>query len=646
MENAAHYFILSQQTPKGDSYMRSSVGKAVRSVLLVALGFWTSSCSTSPASHSSTGSAAQVPTQLAKDLIGTWVLVGEPGNADEIAGSRLKFLTGRYWTITEADPTTGLTIYHHGGTYTLEGDKYTETVEYANPSTSNLINQSFQFAIKIDGDTLTQTGIGNPWTEKWKRAVPKGAVATAMKPKVLTVTVMNSDGRPLTNVTVVCVGPDAHAILNGTVLDGGDERLQTDSKGQFSIPLGSPDLVLVSTDKGFSLSHSWDLAKKPTMILLPWGRIEGVLVNRNRPVSNQRLMLMLDWRCLGGNIFDRLWTTNEVTTDSQGRFTFEPAPPMGLCLSGIERSTNIWYDLGHFEVQPGQISNLRLATNGRIVSGRVEATPDLPRNLDLNSCEIWLKPVSARQRVIPALPKEVDTIEKRTTWWEDWYRSDAGQIVFPPLDKRGSPLTVQSNGDFMSEIVVAPGRYWINGSLIQNRKKVGKIDQYVDIAWGDDSDTPYDLGKIMLKPALQAGDLAPGINTKTLDDKPLKLSNFRGKYVLLDFWATWCGPCRAEMPNLKNVYESFGNDRHFAMISLSLDSEPSQPKGYIEANKVGWEQVFLGDWNLDSVTKAFEVDSIPSIWLIGPDGKIIARGLRGSKIKETVAAALGNAERE
>jgi thiol-disulfide isomerase/thioredoxin len=613
-------------------------------VLLVTLGFWTCSCSTSPAGHSSTGSTAQAPTQLAKNLTGTWVLVGEAGNADEIPSSRLKFLTGGYWTITEADPNTGLTINHHGGTYTLEGDKYTETVEYANPSTSNLIGQSFQFAIKIDGDTLTQTGIGNPWTEKWKRAVPKGTVGTVMKPKVLTVTVINPDGKPLANVTVVCVGPDAHAILNDTALDGGGERLQTDSKGQFSIPLDAPKLFLVSTDKGFSLSPSSDLAKNPTMTLMPWGRIEGVLVNRSRPVSNQRVLLMLDWRCIGGNVSDTFWTTNQVTTDSRGRFIFEHVPPVGLCLNGVERSKNIWDDLGHFEVQPGQVRNIRLTTNGRLISGRVESTPDMPGNLDLNSCEIWLKPITARKGVIPALPKEIDTIEKRTAWWEDWYRSEEGQLVFPPLDKRGSSLTVLSNGDFMSEIVVAPGRYWINGSLVQNRKKVGKIDQYVDIAWGGDSDAPYDLGRIMLKPALQAGDLAPEISTKTLDDKPLKLSDFHGKYVLLDFWATWCGPCRAEMPNLKKVYETFRSDPRFAMISLSLDSDRSQPKGYIEANKVGWEQVFLGDWNLDSVTKAFEVDSIPSIWLIGPDGKIIARGLRGSKIKETIAAALGSAE--
>ena len=203
-------------------------------------------------------------------------------------------------------------------------------------------------------------------------------------------------------------------------------------------------------------------------------------------------------------------------------------------------------------------------------------------------------------------------------------------------------MTVQSNGWFTSNMKVAPGRYLAKGSIVRDGRKLAKVDQYVDIPQGDENtDSPYDLGKIILKPALQVGDMAPDVATRTLDDKPLRLSDFHGKYVLLDFWATWCGPCRAEMPNLKTVYDSLGNDKRFAMISLSLDKERKDPKGYVEANKVGWTQVFLGDWDQDNVTKAFEVDSIPSVWLIGPDGKIIAKGLRGSKIKEAVAAALG-----
>ena len=115
--------------------------------------------------------AAREQTPLARNLIGTWILVGKPGEIGEApaAGGRLKFFTGRHWIITQADPKTGVTIYHHGGTYTLDGNEYAETVEYANESTSDLIKQTFKFTAKIEGDTLTLTGVGNPWNEVWQR---------------------------------------------------------------------------------------------------------------------------------------------------------------------------------------------------------------------------------------------------------------------------------------------------------------------------------------------------------------------------------------------------------------------------------------------------------------------------------------------
>ena len=113
------------------------------------------------------------PTKLAKDLIGTWVLVGTPDKVGEPpeSGGRFKFYTGKHWCITEADPKTGKVVFHHGGTYTLEGDTYTETVEYANESTAGLVNKMFKFKVKVEGDTHTQIGIGddNPFKEAWKR---------------------------------------------------------------------------------------------------------------------------------------------------------------------------------------------------------------------------------------------------------------------------------------------------------------------------------------------------------------------------------------------------------------------------------------------------------------------------------------------
>ena len=116
--------------------------------------------------------AANEQSPLWKSLIGTWVLVGTPGQVGEVpaVGGRFKFITSRHWTITQADPETGVTIFHHGGTYTLVGDEYSEKIEYANESTKELIKQTLKFKLSIDGDTLTQIGVGNDFNEVWKRA--------------------------------------------------------------------------------------------------------------------------------------------------------------------------------------------------------------------------------------------------------------------------------------------------------------------------------------------------------------------------------------------------------------------------------------------------------------------------------------------
>ena len=116
--------------------------------------------------------AAEGPSRLAKELIGTWALAGTPDNVEEppANGGRYKFFTGKHWTVTQADPETGEIIYHHGGTYTLDGDIYEETILYSTRNNAELIKQTFKFKIKVEGDTYTQIGVGNPYNEVWKRA--------------------------------------------------------------------------------------------------------------------------------------------------------------------------------------------------------------------------------------------------------------------------------------------------------------------------------------------------------------------------------------------------------------------------------------------------------------------------------------------
>jgi thiol-disulfide isomerase/thioredoxin len=164
----------------------------------------------------------------------------------------------------------------------------------------------------------------------------------------------------------------------------------------------------------------------------------------------------------------------------------------------------------------------------------------------------------------------------------------------------------------------------------------------INVPGADKTNTTMDLGDLELgvKKVPHLGDMAPPFEVRTLDGEPLRLADFRGKYVLLDFWATWCGPCVGETPFLKATYKSFGANDRFAMISLSLDNDPDAPKEFARKNDLKWIQGFLGKWSDSKVTEIYGVDGIPSIFLIGPKGQIMMHGLRGEAIAEAVGKAL------
>jgi hypothetical protein len=142
-----------------------------KAVVLAALSLVIPAAERLRADETAKASDKEKSSQLARDLVGTWVLAGTPENPEEPpkSGGRLKFFTGKHWCITQSDAETGKVIFHHGGTYTLDGDEMAGTIEYANDNTASLIKKTHRFKIKVEGDTYTQVGLDNPFTEVWKR---------------------------------------------------------------------------------------------------------------------------------------------------------------------------------------------------------------------------------------------------------------------------------------------------------------------------------------------------------------------------------------------------------------------------------------------------------------------------------------------
>ena len=133
--------------------------------------------------------------------------------------------------------------------------------------------------------------------------------------------------------------------------------------------------------------------------------------------------------------------------------------------------------------------------------------------------------------------------------------------------------------------------------------------------------------------------MAPEITMNDENGKPFSLSELKGKYVLVDFWASWCGPCRGENPNVVAAYEKYKN-KNFTILGVSLDKDKDEWIKAIKKDNLTWKQISdLKFWNSASVD-LYGFDGIPYNVLIDPSGKIIATELRDQELHKKLAEVL------
>lgn len=138
--------------------------------------------------------------------------------------------------------------------------------------------------------------------------------------------------------------------------------------------------------------------------------------------------------------------------------------------------------------------------------------------------------------------------------------------------------------------------------------------------------------KISMVKAAEIGKVAPDFEIMSLDGKPVKLSSLKGQYVLIDFWASWCGPCRKEIPNLMKVYDEY-KGKGLKLIGVSIDEDETKWRKAVSEEKLNYLQ--LRDSEKQTM-KLYNYNGIPFIVLISPEGIILEKGLRGSKVREKV----------
>jgi peroxiredoxin len=135
---------------------------------------------------------------------------------------------------------------------------------------------------------------------------------------------------------------------------------------------------------------------------------------------------------------------------------------------------------------------------------------------------------------------------------------------------------------------------------------------------------------------LAVGKPFPAINVTDLNGKPFTLESLKGKAVLIDFWATWCGPCIAELPHVQAAYEKY-REKGFEILGVSLDRDRAKLDEFLTKNKLPWTHYFDEE---GALAQEFGINAIPATFLVDKEGKIVAKDLRGDALEKELTKLL------
>src|SRR6476619_559483 len=138
---------------------------------------------------------------------------------------------------------------------------------------------------------------------------------------------------------------------------------------------------------------------------------------------------------------------------------------------------------------------------------------------------------------------------------------------------------------------------------------------------------------------LTIGSPFPDFNETDINGKPVSVANYKGKVVLVDFWATWCGPCVAELPNVLKAYQKY-HDKGFEILGISLDQDKEKLTGFTKEKNMTWQQYFDGKGWQSKLGAKYGINSMPATFLLDKDGKIIGKDLRGEALEQALANTL------
>ena len=355
-----------------------------------------------------------------------------------------------------------------------------------------------------------------------------------------------------------------------------------------------------------------------------WAKVQGRLLQAGQPVAP--CTVRLDPIREQGDDAPRGHFGLYATTDENGAFHFDRVPPVPCRVQGnihwsvegpLTSSQSLPIDL-----VPGDDVTVELGASGAEVTGQLALDPPAA-GFDYHFGLNYL--LARRPGIAPPSAVADKGFDWRQGWSDSWTNSLEGGVFLMTLHHH----FVKPDADGKFRISgVEPGDYDLAFKLYGSTEGclIHPVGMRVVRFTVKPGQTNVDLGSITVPalPGLKVGEVAPDFEFVGIDGERTKLAELRGKYVLVDFWASWCGPCVAKVGEVEQLRQRFGQRPGLVVIGANLDQDRERATDFLRSRNLPWRHALLGDWSSTDVPKNFAVSGVPTYVLIGPDGRVIA----------------------
>lgn len=439
--------------------------------------------------------------------------------------------------------------------------------------------------------------------------------------------VIDPVGQPAAKAQVAWVGPKRTAFIQyGKFMGGFTYRpeiiVDTDADGRFELPASRDDgLIVVLHESGYIERRRSAHDAASALRLTAWGRVEGRALAGRKPVADTNVVLTrLDPKLSAPGSEVSWFLYQQTHTDGSFAFDFVPSIPFSIAW----RRALLASHKTPVNPKAGETVHVQIGGNGGAVTGQLKKPVGLKMDKFTDAFEVGLHCTQ-----VVAYPAEETGVKKDVRRNFVAELKSYGGFTIHDLPAGHYRLEANVHAPVPDESCGLP----VNVAAARTEFEIADSRPEVELQLGTIA--------LQLAPGPQVGQAAPELKGKTLKGEPFDLTDLRGKPVLLDFWGTWCGPCKAAMPTLKRLYETFGRDGRITFVGVDLDYTAESAASYVEDHGVVWPQVATGSWGEENtILRDYAVTSVPSFWLIGTDGTIVARDIAVGDLARRIESAL------